>query len=627
MQPFLCLIAGLVLTLLAWIGSSIWIAPALALDLDRVLIPIGADHNADTLALFVQQAIAHNQDSIVEIRLLIPPLSPNSFFVGFVDRQNATEAGRNRVDQIQSICLSLVMAPVTCHTTAPNIQIRTEAQDAANLTEFNSTVDGVYILEGNQAIAMQIIANTPLEDILETLYRSGVPLAGSSAGAAVQSRYMISGYQNDHFAWNGLELGSLDLAYGVTGRTSRGLRFGLSTAILDQDLYQQGRLLRLLQAVEQSPVPKLGLGVDNQTGIKIINERWVEGTMGLTSAIIVDLETFQSANQAQYQGDRKSLSIHNVPAHLLPAGDYAYDLELKQPLRSGVAIEPPLMSTRSFEFLNRPAGSAPIIVAGDLLQGSDASNSLIPFIDTFANQDVPNRFAELARKAGFNVTVLAVGENPSTLEAATRMTKGLRTKQLKVKQEILTPTSNLAALEARLRLSDAIAITSVNQVEVALLIDHLHQLHLDQMNRAGTVLLFDNAAAAAIGEWMIAEETPADTLTAKEARSTSGFLTTYPSIQQGLGLVTGANFEPRAFYDYRYGRLVNLIYHHPDTVAFGIERETGLELTAEGATVLGPAAVLSIDGRYAAWLESGQNGAIGAYWLFLDTYTTDESLS
>jgi cyanophycinase-like exopeptidase len=117
-----------------------------------------------------------------------------------------------------------------------------------------------------------------------------------------------------------------------------------------------------------------------------------------------------------------------------------------------------------------------------------------------------------------------------------------------------------------------------------------------------------------------------DDLGAREDAATPPFLTAYDLIRPGLGLVSGAAFEARTFYDYRFGRLVQQGYRHRDTVAFGLERETALRLDSTGATVLGPAAVIVLDARLATRLEEGSNGAIAAYWLLLDTFTTGETV-
>ncbi len=621
---------SLLMSLMFSLGmSGVGTMPAWAQDPEavRTWIPIGAEYAPETLQLFAQQAINHNQDSIVQIRILLPPFSTNSFFVGFVDRQSNLEEAKERASQVQSACLDLVTPPVTCNTTVPDIQIRNEAQESSNLSEFSGEIDGLFALGGNQTIAMQVMANTQLEDILESLYRSGVPMGGTSAGTAMMSRYMVAGYVDDFNAWNGLELGSIDLAYSVTGRTSRGLRFGLDTAILDQHVLERGRILRLLQAVEQSPVPKVGAGLEKQTGSLIRNDQILEGVKGLASALVLDLETYQSADHAQYTGSRRSLAIRNVAMHLLPQGDNAYNFRLKRPLQAGSRIDPPHLITRAFDFLKRPTGSAPVIIGGDLLERGDSTASLIPFIDAFADESAPDRFVLHAKAAGGNTAVLAVGQDPSTLDAATRTVKGLRLKQLKVKQETLTPTSNIAALAIRLQAEDAIVVTASNQQEVAALVDRLRRLNLDGMNQSGTPLLFDNAAAAAVGQWMTSEPGPADTIMAKESQATSPYLIHYPFVEPGLNLIPGTLFEPRAFYDYRYGRLVQAVFQDSSIVAFGIERETALEITPDSVSVLGPAAVLDIDGRYATQLAAGDNGAIAAQWLLLDTFTSETPLS
>ncbi|HWO17906.1 MAG TPA: hypothetical protein VNO30_03995 [Kofleriaceae bacterium] len=585
----------------------------------RLFVPIGADYQAPTLALFVQQAVDRDRDGQVRLRALLPPYSVNSKKITSHDRAVNLSDAQVRADQLRATCEALVAPPVTCEVTIPDVQIRPDALDPAKVAQFGADVDGVYALGGDQVIAMEIIAGTPLEDALFALHADGVPFGGNSAGCAVQGRYMIAGLTGANYAWDGLEYGAVDLAYdGLTG-VRRGLRFGIDRAIVEQHALQRGRLIRSLQAVQRSPGPKIGLGPDWRTGALVADGTRVEGVAGLSSAFVIDEETFGAAARSAYRGDRSSLSLRNVGLHLLPAGPYGYDLVAQRPMLGGTAQPAvPSLALRGFDFLTGAPGAGPLYVGGDLLD----TDAIVPAGLGAAFE----QFAAEARAAGGAVALVAVGDDAATADELTKLAKAFAGRKLAVTTLTITAGTDAAAAAARLAAASAIYVTAEDQPAVASLVGKLAALGFGQLRAAGKILLFDNAAAAAVGDWMIAEATAADDLEAKEAAATPPFMHSYPAPVPALGLVPGATFEARAFYDYRAGRLIQHGYRHPGAVAFGIERETALRLDAAGAKVVGPAAVLAIDPRYATRLEPGTNDAIAAFWLVLDTFTTGEQV-
>jgi cyanophycinase len=580
-------------------------------------IPIGADYDTSTLSLFAQQAVDRNRDGQVQIRLLLPPYAVSSTQISSRDRaQNLTDA-QVRANQILAACQALVAPPVTCAVTIPDVQIRTDALDPAKAAQFGPGVDGVYALGGDQVIAMEIIAGTPVESALAALHADGVPLGGNSAGCAVQGRYMIAGLTGSSYAWDGLEYGSVDLAYDGDAGVRRGLSFGIDRAIVEQHALQRGRLIRSLQAVQRSPGARIGLGPDWRTGVVVADRTQVSGTSGLASVFVIDEETYGAAQTAAYRGDRSTLSLHNVGLHLLAAGPYGYDLTAQRPTLDGAVLATaPTLDPRRFDFLAVAPGGGPLFLGGDLLDEA----GIVPA----APGAVIDAFAAEVRAAGGSVALVGVGSDRATATELKALTKALTVRGLAVTTLTVTASTDTTAAAARLASAKAIYVTAEDQAAVAGLVGKLAALNLDQLRAAGKVLLLDNAAAAAAGDWMHAAASPADDLAAKEDAATPPYLASYAAPVPGLGLMHGAAFEARAFYDYRFGHLVQHAYRHPGAVAFGIERETALRIDATGARVVGPAAVLSIDPRAATHLEVGTNGAIAAFWLVLDTFAGGE---
>jgi cyanophycinase len=581
----------------------------------RTLIPIGASYQAATRDMFVRRAIAHNSDGVVRLAVVMAPFSTSSLTITLQERQTNLADAQVRANQIQASCAAAVTAPITCTTVLPDIQLRSDASDSAKVAAFSDQIDGVYILGGDQVIAMEIIANTPFETALEQLYQAGAPFAGNSAGSAVQSRRMIAGYLGDNFAWNGLERGAVDLAYGPTEAITRGLRFGLPNAVIDQHVFERGRLARLLQATQQLPGSKLGLGTDFGTGTVVENERIITGTAGLYGGVVVDQETYGAASGAQYLGPRQTLTISNVVLHLLAPGPYGYDLQTRQPIISGtVDATPPDIANRTYDFLQAPRGAGALLLGGDLAESPTGT--------------VVARFAALAKNTGKPTLVLATGFVTPTdaLSATTFWTANLAALGLTQVQTATLLVSDTNALTPTLDAAGAIFVVGDDQPTIVGQLEQLRALNLAGRWRAGAVLLLDNAAAALAGATVSAEPTPIDLETTEIAASDS-FLAGEIDLRPGLDLVPGAAFEPRALYDYRYGRLVSHTYRSRSVVAFGIERGTALEIDGRGARVLGDSAVFALDARYARVFEPGTNGAFAATWLLANTYAPGTSIA
>ena len=117
---------------------------------------------------------------------------------------------------------------------------RADALDPANAAALaDPATDGIYVLGGDQGLAMQVLADSPAEDAITAAVEGGAALGGTSAGAAVESRTMINGYTGSLGPADGLRQGSTlvwwgddaDLERGLAvGSTGRGLRPALPPA-------------------------------------------------------------------------------------------------------------------------------------------------------------------------------------------------------------------------------------------------------------------------------------------------------------------------------------------------------------------------------------------------------------
>jgi len=119
----------------------------------------------------------------------------------------------------------------------------------------------IYILGGDQNRFMNVVLNTPVYDAIHKAYKSGSTIAGTSAGAAVMSKYMITGKQ------------LLDTVYKETFNKlwsknvefSRGMGL-LENTIIDQHFLKRNRYNRLISALAAHP-DMVGIGIDESTAI------------------------------------------------------------------------------------------------------------------------------------------------------------------------------------------------------------------------------------------------------------------------------------------------------------------------------------------------------------------------
>ncbi|MCE1201314.1 MAG: cyanophycinase [Bacteroidia bacterium] len=144
----------------------------------------------------------------------------------------------------------------------------------------------IFISGGDQNRFMEVVANTPLHLAILEAYQNGAVVGGTSAGAAVQSKKMITGrqlrHQNDESGYRTIEAGNIELSEGL------GLFEG---AIIDQHFIRRQRMNRLIAAALENPDDLL-IGIDESTALV------VEGGKARVSGLsqIVVLKNTSKAN-------------------------------------------------------------------------------------------------------------------------------------------------------------------------------------------------------------------------------------------------------------------------------------------------------------------------------------------
>ena len=187
--------------------------------------------------------------------------------------------------------------------TAVDFDTRRDCEEPGRIDRLQQA-SGVFFTGGNQLRLGTLLGGTSVAKAVRQLNAAGVPVAGTSAGAAFISEHMIA---------NGAE-GSTPVAGSV--RLAPGL--GLTNRfIIDQHFRQRDRLGRLLTALAYNPFA-VGLGLDEDTAAFIApdNTVHVEGSGGIT---VVDAAEVQfSAMDSVAEG--QPVCLLGVKLHILTQG-------------------------------------------------------------------------------------------------------------------------------------------------------------------------------------------------------------------------------------------------------------------------------------------------------------------
>lgn len=193
-------------------------------------------------------------------------------------------------------------------------ETREEAHDA-ELVAMLDEATGIFMTGGNQLKLSGVISATPFGDAVVRAHERCAVVAGTSAGASIQSSHMV--------------------AFGVGGATPKqrmtqvaaGLGLVKST-VIDQHFDQRNRYGRLLMIVAQSP-QLLGIGVDEDTAavVERIDDHEILRVIGRGVVTIFDpARMVTNAHEAQRSA---ALLASGVQLHVLPAGS-AYDMTTRR---------------------------------------------------------------------------------------------------------------------------------------------------------------------------------------------------------------------------------------------------------------------------------------------------------
>jgi cyanophycinase len=176
--------------------------------------------------------------------------------------------------------------------------------DRAELLNKLVTATGVFMTGGNQLRLATTLGGTEVARTIRTLNAAGVPVAGTSAGAAFLSEHMIA--HGEDGAVPRANIVALAPGLGLTNRV-----------VIDQHFRQRDRLGRLLTALAYNPFA-IGVGLDEDTAAFIGPDETLEvvGSGGIT---IVDCSNVEYSSMDQV-GDHEPVCLIGLRLHILTAG-------------------------------------------------------------------------------------------------------------------------------------------------------------------------------------------------------------------------------------------------------------------------------------------------------------------
>lgn len=198
------------------------------------------------------------------------------------------------------------------------IPTRTDAM-AESTSARLSGVTGVFFSGGDQVFITRVIVGTPLQKRLHALYHSGAVIGGTSAGAAIMSKVMITGDEL-------INKDSSNIFHAIMKgnvQTIEGMGF-LDKVIIDQHFVMRKRLNRLYSVVLENPsLP--GIGIDESTAI-IVSPGGKAEVMGEGTVVVLDPRGARDI----HTDARGNLAARNVVTSIYSAGE-TFDLRTLKP--------------------------------------------------------------------------------------------------------------------------------------------------------------------------------------------------------------------------------------------------------------------------------------------------------
>jgi len=198
------------------------------------------------------------------------------------------------------------------------IMFSREDADKDSLVEKLTGATGIFFSGGDQSNLTRDMLGTKLLEKIYELYNSGAVISGTSAGAAVMSKLMITGNElinkDSSESFISIQKNNVEVKEGFDF---------IKSAFIDQHFIKRKRLNRSISVVLENP-NLLGIGIDESTCIVVYPDETFE-VLGENQVMI-----FDATNSCDIKPDKNgNLSGHDIKMHLLVSGD-RFDLKSKE---------------------------------------------------------------------------------------------------------------------------------------------------------------------------------------------------------------------------------------------------------------------------------------------------------
>jgi len=195
---------------------------------------------------------------------------------------------------------------------AKNIWVTRDEANTDSIAKRLDGVTGVWFGGGDQSRLIKVLRGTKTDAAIRARYNAGAVIGGTSAGAAVMSRVMITGDERRP----GGDRRDTTNAYLTIARdnivTDTGFAL-IGSAIIDQHFLRRKRHSRLISLVLETS-PHLGIGIDESTAL-IIPPSGPWKIAGASAAVIYD-----ARGSAITPASARVLGGTEMRMHVLPAG-------------------------------------------------------------------------------------------------------------------------------------------------------------------------------------------------------------------------------------------------------------------------------------------------------------------
>jgi cyanophycinase len=165
----------------------------------------------------------------------------------------------------------------------------------------------IYLPGGEQLRFMEFVGESPVYEALHKAYRNGAVIAGTSAGAAVMSKKMITGNEFKHPVYTGnfctIEAENMELVEGMGF---------LENVIIDQHFIRRMRMNRLISVAIENP-GNVCIGIDESTAIVVEGDS--ARVTGDSQVVVL------KSTQEEYSVKEGLLGAENIKLNVYLPGD------------------------------------------------------------------------------------------------------------------------------------------------------------------------------------------------------------------------------------------------------------------------------------------------------------------